>query len=244
MQSEKENQRTLRTKFMTMNIDEIRRLLNSFYNGDISPEDVEVLKKYFAGTDNIPDDLLLDAKIFRAMNVEKASVPTDLEQRILASTIADSAFTRRKKWNLKAIISVAASLAIIVSVALTLLIPGNKPETQVQHFAVATSVQKPYEDVSSDVPAQRALACETAQEPVIRHKADIPARSLQTEQIAEPDSLMAGTYREVTDSVEAVEITSRLIALLDASFNKGEEGLNKVEKAAAILNNPFNANKE
>lgn len=29
---------------MTMNIDEIRRLLNSFYNGDISPEDVEVLK--------------------------------------------------------------------------------------------------------------------------------------------------------------------------------------------------------
>ena len=104
-----------------MNIDEIRRLLNSFYNGDISPEDVEVLKKYFAGTDNIPDDLLLDAKIFRAMNVEKASVPADLEQRILASTIADSAFTRRKKWNLKAIISVAASLAIIVSVALTLL---------------------------------------------------------------------------------------------------------------------------
>ena len=36
---------------MTMNIDEIRRLLNSFYNGDISPEDVEVLKKYF-GYDN------------------------------------------------------------------------------------------------------------------------------------------------------------------------------------------------
>lgn len=69
-------------------IDKAKLLVDSFYSGEISPEDEMWLKSFFTSADNsqLPDDMAVDAEIFRMLNDESVkaedSVPDDLEERL------------------------------------------------------------------------------------------------------------------------------------------------------------------
>lgn len=69
-------------------LNEIRRLLIRFYDGESSPEDISRLNAFFANTDaeRLPEDMREDSETFRLMAVEaeslEAQAPDGLEDAI------------------------------------------------------------------------------------------------------------------------------------------------------------------
>ena len=67
-----------------MDINEIKILLEKFYNGETSIEEEKLLQKYFAeNRDNI-DDFAADSFLFANINTEDIEIPTELTQDIIA----------------------------------------------------------------------------------------------------------------------------------------------------------------
>lgn len=210
-----------------MNIDKIRHLLASYYDGTATGAEVNALKRYFVEAEDIPDDLRLDATIFRAMAAADApAVPADLEQRIIDSTIGSHRRSRFLNW--RVVVSAAASLALLLSLGLAFL-----PEQSVDEPAEKTYL------ASSVLPKEEAVQAEVI-ETVITPEPQVRVAQQQAPRAKQSAS---GSYREITDSAQVVEITSRVLAKLDASFNKLENGVKKTEIAAAIIANPFELNK-
>ena len=103
-----------------MNIDKIRELLEKYYEGSASNIETDILKQYFRDNNDIPEDLRVDAAIFRDMATMKEDValPENLEQLIIDSTIG------RKRRNIilwKVIPSVAASLALLTVLTISFI---------------------------------------------------------------------------------------------------------------------------
>ena len=53
---------------MNQNIDDIRVLLDRYYNGDSSPEDLAILTAYFTSCNDIPEDMEADRLLFLNIN--------------------------------------------------------------------------------------------------------------------------------------------------------------------------------
>lgn len=210
-----------------MNIDKVRLLLASYYDGTATGAEVNALMRYFVEANDVPDDLRIDAAIFRAMaSTPAVVVPPDLEQKIMESTIGSR--PRRRFLNWRVTTSVAASLALVISLGMAFM--HNKPaEEPVESTLLVSSVISKEEVVVNTEPVEQQT---------------VPVRQAQPVQAKVARSKPAsGAYREITDSAQVVEITTRLLARLDASFNKVEYGVKKTEIAVAIIANPFDANK-
>ena len=107
-----------------MTIDRIRQLLVRYYEGQTTPAETKVLKEFFRVAKDIPEDLTADAAVFRAMSACDATdcvVPEDLKARIVAATVG----SRKRFFNWKAAAGIAASLAVLVSVATALISGGS-----------------------------------------------------------------------------------------------------------------------
>ena len=210
-----------------MNIDKVRLLLASYYDGAATGAEVNALMRYFVEANDVPEDLRVDAAIFRAMaSTPSVVVPSDLEQKIIESTIGSR--SRRRFLNWRVAVSAAASLALLLSLGMAFM--HNKP------------VDEPVENTlfASSFPTEEEVVVNTESiEPE-----SVPVRQVHPVQAKVAQHRPASdAYREITDSAQVVEITTRLLAKLDASFNKVEYGVKKTEIAAAIIANPFNANK-
>lgn len=211
-----------------MNIDKIRHLLASYYDGTATGAEVNALKRYFVEAEDIPDDLRLDATIFRAMaSADAPAVPADLEQKIIDSTIGSHRRSRFLNW--RVIVSAAASLALLLSLGLAFL-PEKSVDEPAENTYLASSIL-PKEEAVIQTEVIETVITPEPQERVVQQPAPRAKRPA------------SGSYREITDSAQVVEITSRVLAKLDASFNKLENGVKKTEIAAAIIANPFDLNK-
>jgi hypothetical protein len=106
-----------------MNINEIKKLIDAFYNGETNREEEQTLRGYFNG-ENVAENLREEQTLFRQMfQNDEVEIPPALEQK-LSETIDQ--LSRKELVNDKPIIkklwiqaiSVAASLAILVSIGL------------------------------------------------------------------------------------------------------------------------------
>jgi hypothetical protein len=106
-----------------MDINEIKKLIDAFYNGETNREEEQTLRDYFNGND-VANELQDEKELFLRMYESDAlKAPSSLEQK-LSKTIdllsrqekTRSEATVKKLW-IQAI-SVAASLAILVSIGL------------------------------------------------------------------------------------------------------------------------------
>lgn len=209
-----------------MNIDKIRLLLASYYDGTATGAEVNALKRYFVEAKDIPEDLKIDASIFKALaSQEDTVVPDDLEEKIIAATTGAPRRSAFLNWRMA--VSVAATLALLVTLGLAF-----RPE-------------RPAEDVPPVIMASTILKTETSRDVAMTVKKPEPVEQEQPRIAvsAKKTKPAKSGYTEITDSAQVVEITSRLFAKLDASFNKAERLVKKTEIAVAIINNPFEAGK-
>ena len=105
------------------NINNIKQLLEKFYEGQTSLEEESHLKEYFAG-DSIPEGLLEDKELFVSMDAadDQVQIPGDLNTRLITTiNEAERKETRVKRINLYSLSGLAAGLLIIFTVYITFL---------------------------------------------------------------------------------------------------------------------------
>lgn len=139
-----------------MKTEDIKELLERFYEGNTTEEEECVLKKYFSGND-IAEELKPEQVFFRALNTDDAAVPDWLEERLerqinqwnrVEKTVRRSATRISLRW----IVGVAASLLILFSIGIFVSRQGK--EENLSSIEQADTYDNP-EDASAE--AARAL---------------------------------------------------------------------------------------
>lgn len=215
-----------------MNIDKIRLLLDAYYDGSASGADIDALKRFFADTTDIPDDLKVDAAIFKAMSKHvPASAPDHLRQRIIDATIG--ARPRRPLLYRRIVPAAAACAAIAIAVG-SLLMSDKTDVSPITDSYTNASTNASYPD-------SVATRLATTAEPV----AENHAAAGQTHTPASDCSPQATTnngYTEVTDSIQIIQITTRVLEKINAALNSADNGVKHAKIAMAIIADPLHAN--
>lgn len=115
------------------NINDIKQLLGRYYDGSSSEADERKLRAYFAG-DDVADELTADKDIFLSLSGEdNISVPTDLSDRICSEIYKwDAREKRRRRFVFRAVISIAASLAVLLTIGVWFM---QQPKTTGQQLS-------------------------------------------------------------------------------------------------------------
>lgn len=238
-----------------MNIDNIRHLLAAYYDGTATGAEVNALKRYFMEAQDIPEDLRVDAAIFRAMSEQTpAVVPTDLKQRIIDATTGAKP-RRRFKLIPRAAVAAAASLAILLAAAAMLLTGQNEPKDDTR-LAVATpgTITSVTPDTSvttvteissidnSDAPKSQPDRQTNPGQTEAKALAKTLAKAEVKPSVKE-HTKTRDPYREVTDAEQVVEITQDIMDKLTESLSLANKGLRHTHVAMAIVRNPLDASK-
>ncbi len=215
------------SQLQKMSPERLRELLNAFYSGDSTAAAEDELIGYFPSSCNIPAEFKADAAMFRAMADARgraADVPADLEGRILAATVGRRS-PRRYVWLYKAA-SMAAVVALLFGVGLR--ISRDTQQTP------APSIHTPSELIAKteDIAVVDTLAVEPHHE-CQASKAVAHARPRKVKTVERPTN----DYRIVTDTVQALEIADRALAMLGASLELGAKGMRKAEVASVNFDN-------
>lgn len=234
-----------------MNTEKARHLLQRYYDGTATADELAALKQYFVEADHLPADLRSDAAIFRAMAKRRpAAPPADLAKRIAAATVVSP--RRRFSFNWKVGLSAAAAVAVIFGLGF-LFIGRNGEGAPTQPMIAKTEAPAPQpavpvpavsENEEQAIPAlpEEEIPAVAKVKVVSKQEAKSGAKTVPAPE-KDAKETMAGNYREVTDSAEVVQITTELLATLDASFGKMERGVRSTEMAVSIIADPFNAGK-
>lgn len=215
-----------------MTIDTIRQLLARYYEGEASVREIAALKKFFSESDDIPEDLGVDAAIFRGLaSLEEAdrAVPENLKGRIIAATSA-----RRRRlfyWKASAAAAVVAALFSVYAIFMT-----EKPAGPCLQNQLTASAGTRYEAENSLSSAVSAEVPDCSGTKPLQHRAtdflsvDRKQPADKTEQKPE------NRYREITDSAEVVEITQQILEKINSSLTKVEASVKYADAAAGIMN--------
>lgn len=120
---------------MTMNeYNDIREILNRWYDGNTTPAEQQRLADFFATDRELPADLEMEREIFRAMaeaGEEYAEMPHEVSERINAALEAEMAWERRPQrkgfgWRRRAITACAAAACMAVVLTIPFLKSDDK----------------------------------------------------------------------------------------------------------------------
>ncbi|MBD5267348.1 MAG: hypothetical protein HDS41_04060 [Bacteroides sp.] len=106
---------------MTSKIDEIRRLLSSYYAGETSIEDERALIAMMKSCSDMPEDLAADRDIILAIEKSRGEMPSSLPGK-LDAMIAGLECKERGRRSRRANIAVAATAAIVLIAGIGCLI--------------------------------------------------------------------------------------------------------------------------
>jgi len=136
--------------------EDIKELLERFYEGNTSEAEEDLLKEYFSGND-IAEELKPEQVFFKALQTDEAAVPNQLEERLerqiyqwnmVEKTARRSATHVSLRW----IVGIAASLLILFSIGI--FINRQDKEMNLSSIEEADTYDNP-EDASAE--AARAL---------------------------------------------------------------------------------------
>lgn len=137
-----------------MNVNEIKTLLDRFYDGQTTGAEDEQLKRFF-DSDDVPPEMAEEQAFFQQLHANTPPVPDGLEQRISKqidgwNTIEKTSTRRARIVSLRWIIGIAASLLLIFSIGLFV-----NSRTDEKDFATQQDTYDNPEDAYAET--QRAL---------------------------------------------------------------------------------------
>lgn len=205
-----------------MTIDNVRSLLARYYEGDTTAEEVAALGEFFSHSEAVPDDLAVDAAIFRALAEAyeaEIAVPEGLRERIVAATVGSRSRRSRFLW-LKPALAVAASLAVAITAGVGLLQIGSSAPSDASDM-LATAADTVHTIVVAEIePDKVSDVAMVAEAPVAK-----PAPRRRKAVKAAPGAPVAQYTREVTDPAEAAEVIQEVFAMLQRSREASEARL-------------------
>lgn len=101
---------------MKHEVDRIKAIIDRFYRGEATPEEIELAVDYFKTTPELDKSLSVDRDIFIAMSElpSETQIPIELEEKILDATVYSHGKPRILPWIVSAI-SAAAVVALIIA---------------------------------------------------------------------------------------------------------------------------------
>ncbi|MDR2651983.1 MAG: hypothetical protein LBC68_06665 [Prevotellaceae bacterium] len=115
-----------------MDINEIKILLQKFYEGETTLEEEKLLQKYFAENDNNIETFATEKYLFANLNLANdMEVPADLTEKINAKIDAEAKLTRIRKYPKTIIlrmISAAACIVLLIAITATLINNNEEPK--------------------------------------------------------------------------------------------------------------------
>lgn len=150
-----------------MNIEDIRILIESFYNGETTAAEEEMLLSYFEG-DDVAEDLLEERDVFLQLkNTEPIDIPVGLEFRLnnlidnLAANESQKIVIRELNHSSRSLLwfkigGIAASVAILFSIGL--YVGNNSKGDAFSDIAQGVEVKDSFDDPADAYKeAERAL---------------------------------------------------------------------------------------
>lgn len=243
-------------------IDEIKRLLDAYYEGNTSIEQEKLLCDFFATATDLPAEFEPDRELFATLQAAietDIDIPSDLEQRLIShiDNLEANETDSRKKWIKSfAAISAAASIVILFVIALK-FIPGKELS---EELSGVTAVIEEIEEVDDSTEAVDIVQKDdnvklveetiTEEEPVVIHNGtDIGlAQSLKTidskakpkpkkKRVKRNKVTAPHNHKPISDEKLAYENTEKALFLLSKNLNKAQAGLNKTESTINEVNN-------
>lgn len=217
---------------------QLRTLLDAYYDGTSSPDDIATIQRLFDELTDIPSDLSADRDIFQIIadpDLDNVACPPRLETLIDEKVKElDSNRTPRALWI--NIASIAAAIAIIFTIGIIYLTSPklDSPKTE-GHIAAAET-----DTILSPVIAEEMLASSAAQpestethasetnrvDPDNNHPVKIQAKPASTSDI-----------REVTDPAEAKEQTLLALNCLSDNLGKARKATRMTDETLLEINN-------
>ncbi|MDE5553761.1 MAG: hypothetical protein K2J10_01085 [Muribaculaceae bacterium] len=218
-------------------IDKIRSLLDSYYDGVISPEDFNVLVNYFKSVDclALPVDMRDDAElIMLTSSVEDgilASSPEGLEEKIRAVTV--DKIDRPKPWIIRWLAKPVAAAAVVALVFMTVLLKPVRStdfmDDQTPILSVKFAIQVDEEPMME--PIILAEDVEPAITPVKEKSTSVIA------QMTESKNEETDNYIEITNidqasilAQDALALVRRKLAVAGYSIGSASVGLRHIDE--------------
>ncbi len=218
-------------------IDEIKRLLNAYYDGNTSIEQEKLLCDFFATTTDIPAELESERQMFMALQSATKTdidIPADLEQSLIAhiDNLERQETQNRRKWIKPfSIISVAASIIILIAIGLKFV---NLNDKVVTHETILVSEIK---NNIIDNKIDNTIKIEQ-QEPDLAEEATKKTQETKTKKRIKRQRInKTNQLKSVSEEQIAYENTEKALLLLSEKLNKAQEGINKTKSTINDINN-------
>lgn len=220
------------------NIDHIRCLLHSYYEGETTPEEELHLEAYFRDTPEweIPEDLASDLRLFYSMaslhpSASDMEIPDGLYNKISeipTNRISQNNETKQRKLASRlGYVMAAACACLILALGIKYLTASNENDTKTIEYAAESPVNQPAQPsaISSEVKT-KPESLETTSIPITqthRRNNKIAGSAVQLNR-------MEDGFIEITDPEEAEKIIIEIGRLLASNNQKTNEAIQHLEK--------------
>lgn len=213
------------------NINRIRQLLTLYYDGTATPAQAEELSRLFATHSQLPDDMLMERRMFEAMAciANSEPVPSDLPCRIEQAISAECSKSRRLLW-IRAT-AIAAAIAVISTISLHMLNQAemHAPTVDVPDNIIAVT-RTP--DATPATVETKNITTTVEREPVKPRR-----KTAHRQHKAQP----AADYAEnriivVTDSAEATSYAEQSLQLLALNLAHAETACESTDQTIYEIN--------
>ena len=233
------------------NIDNIRRLVERYYDGTATPDEVGAITDFFrrSDVDELPDDLRADAMIFTETALAKATgpVPDGLESRL--DSFIDSLPekpSRRRGLIVRLSLSAAAAVAVVFGLGLALLSRNTREQVEPSDNSLmaSESILQPVDTAVTVITEPSPLPDESLAEavaPVVKKSA--PARKVKSKAVAvkefvaaaETDEYhyaMASDVCEISDPEQASQVAAQVLGMLGRTLGMAGDAIVKSDNEA------------
>lgn len=219
------------------NIDEIKSLLETYYNGATTIEQEKLLCDFFTSTTEIPVELECDKQLFNSLHsidINKFKAPNNLEAKLIShiDNLEKAEQNNRKKW-LKPFIIISAAACFILLFSLGVKFININSEL-IDNEIIFVSKNNSNDTVGnntyfiSEVEQQEAvLSKETSKRKEVTKK----------KRVKRQQATKANQVKLANDEKIAYENTERALLLLSEKLNIAQGGVKQTECTIHKINN-------
>lgn len=220
-------------------IDQIKSLLEAYYDGTTTIEQEKLLYDFFASATEIPAEMEADRQLFNSLHsvlAKEIIVPDNLENQLIShiDNLEKAEQINRRKWIKPfAYISAAACAILLFTFGIKIFNPENNQINQTAK-TVLISETKVFDSINSNSnPIQEIEAPEPIKtEDITLPKAETKKKKVKRQRIVKQNDL-----KSVSDEQLAYENTERALLLLSEKLNKAQKGINKTQSTINEVNN-------
>ena len=235
------------------NIEIIRQLVERYYSGTATPDEVGAITDFFRqnDVDDLPEDLRADAMIFTETALAKATapVPDGLESRL--ESFIDSLpekTTRRRGVIIRLSLSAAAAVAVVLSIGLGIV--GRHADSNDEPFnsaLMAEEIVPAPTDTLSVVSENTLIPDESIAEvtapavkkyaPTVKHRPKAVAAAAEADDY---HYAMASDVCEISDPDEASRVAAQVLGMLGRTLGMAGDAIVKSDTEANKIPNAIN----